>query len=312
MKRLLIFALVLLLAACNLSDQQPGAPTAIPNGGTPATAPQNTATPLPPSNPTRTPTGNDVIPNLPPPTATPGYAPVGVRTQPPSNNPIPTQPPAASGPRGSVTQPLDGATVSGGSIQIAGTAGGIFENMFTVAVVDLSGNTIASQGITLNNPNFDNLVSWSAALSTGNYSGQAEIRAFTASPRDGSLILLGSVHVTIVPGGSGAGGGTANGPTATITSPTNGSTIANGIIQVTGMAGGIHENQFTLSLILPNGSEINSQHITLTSSDPSFIVPWSAALGTNGFTGQMEIRAYTASPRDGSLIVLSSIQVIVQ
>jgi len=120
------------------------------------------------------------------------------------------------------------------------------------------------------------------------------------------------VGVRTQPPSSDGTSGTTNGPAASITAPGNGATVASGIIQITGTAGGIFENQFTLALILPDGSVINSQTITLTTSDPSFIVPWAAALGTNGFTGAIEIRAYTASPRDGSIIILASVQVVVQ
>jgi hypothetical protein len=98
---------------------------------------------------------------------------------------------------GSVTLPSEGEQVGGDSIEVSGTASGVFENQFQVELRAPDGSVVTSQGVTLVNPYFADEVPWVIELATNGYTGPAEIRAFTNSPSDGSEILLGSVNVTI-------------------------------------------------------------------------------------------------------------------
>jgi len=99
--------------------------------------------------------------------------------------------------RGSITSPADGAAVSGSAILVSGTASGIFENTFTVRLIDEDGNDINSEIMTIVNPYFIDEVPFSLELATNGYTGPAEIRAFTQSAADGSEILIGSVNITV-------------------------------------------------------------------------------------------------------------------
>jgi hypothetical protein len=99
--------------------------------------------------------------------------------------------------RGSITTPADDESISGSAILVSGTASGIFENTFTVNLIDADGNIINSEIVTVMNPYFIDEVPFSLELATNGYTGPAEIRAFTESAADGSEILIGSVEVTI-------------------------------------------------------------------------------------------------------------------
>ncbi|MFN8449235.1 MAG: hypothetical protein U0521_11790 [Anaerolineae bacterium] len=78
---------------------------------------------------------------------------------------------------------------------------------------------------------------------------------------------------------------------------------------MTGTAGGLSDNQFTLLLLDRSGTVLNSQLITLTGAEQN-VVPWSATLGTSGYRGQAEIRAIAI--RDGQQVTLTSITVTLQ
>ncbi|MCA9906592.1 MAG: hypothetical protein KC547_22210, partial [Anaerolineae bacterium] len=77
-------------------------------------------------------------------------------------------------------------------------------------------------------------------------------------------------------------------------------------------AGGLFEATFTLELVSVNGTVITSQVITLTSSDPSFVVPWSATLDSGGYRGLAEIRAYYQQAADGQAVTLTSVTVTLE
>jgi hypothetical protein len=98
---------------------------------------------------------------------------------------------------GSITSPAEGANISAGAIEVSGLASGVFENTFTLDLLDNSGTMLNRQIITLNNPYFIDEVPWAATVLTGEYRGAATLKAYTNSAQDGSEIDLGSVNITI-------------------------------------------------------------------------------------------------------------------
>lgn len=98
---------------------------------------------------------------------------------------------------GSIISPADGSTIGGDSVEVTGTASGLFENEFVLALVDSNGNEVSRQNVTVYNPNFIDDMPWTAELATAGYLGSATIRAFAISARDGSEIPLDSVSVTV-------------------------------------------------------------------------------------------------------------------
>lgn len=285
-----------LIGACNLSTNPP----------TP-TAPLDTAT-APPLPFAETPSGTLAPPTqvLTPSAATRtpfGLMPTGITLQAPGQatlQPLGQRTPLAttiSGERAVIASPQDGASVSAGTLQVSGSVFNLPEDAFTLTLEEATGQVINSQRITLQNPNRVSEVPWSAAMTTGTYRGPARI-TITGRTGDGIEALLAAIDIILTEGSAPAvinpGPVTAGSPSGSITSPLANGTASGNPLQVSGMAGGLPENQFTLALIAPSGAVLNSQAITLTNAEAN-LVPWSAALGTGGYTGPAEIRASASS-----------------
>jgi hypothetical protein len=195
-----VFALFV-LAACNLSDSPqrtprppeteetgatptPAAPTALP-GVNPATANPNAL-------PTRTPMNGGAqsivtpLPLTPLTVVTPGAQPTGAVAGQSSDTPVV-----------SITMPPANSTFSGSgtTMNVSGTAGGIPENQFALALVTPEGRTLSSITITLTNTDYRRIVSWSASMDTTGYRGAAELRALSTAV--GNSAIYGSVRITI-------------------------------------------------------------------------------------------------------------------
>ena len=98
---------------------------------------------------------------------------------------------------GSISFPLDGLEIGGDSIEVQGTASGLFEGSFILELDDANGNVIDSHPETTANPYYIDEVPWVSSLATNGYTGAAVIRAYAISARDGTEIPLASVSVTI-------------------------------------------------------------------------------------------------------------------
>jgi hypothetical protein len=302
MRLFILMCLALLLtAACNLSSQSAtpsAAPvlTAIPNQtvGTPAPS----VTPLPgiaaTIDTTRTPLSNNRAPtNQTALTALPN-----------------TFPTLASGERADIAFPTSGASVVAPVVYVSGVAHNLPQDQFTLQIFDGTGQPLTNgQTISLSNPNHVADVPWSASVMLRSYTGAAQIRVIAQSDT-GTAAVIGAVDVTIVPGTPNSIVQPASGTSAvSITSPANGSSASGDPITVTGTAGGIANNQFTLLLLDGSGTVINSQAITLTGAEQNS-VPWSASLGTGGFHGSAEIRAVVIN--NGQQTTIASTKVNLQ
>ncbi len=291
----LLITALLLTSACNL-DNQPSTPTAVPSAQpiqATITIPPATDTLLPgivaTSGATRTPFGNSGAPTAQT-IGTPGALPT-----------------TASGESATISSPANGATVGGSPLYVSGVVSNLSTDQFMLQVFDANGQSITpAQTITLSNPNHVADVPWSASVLVSGYTGAAQIR-ISAQTASGETAVIGAVSVNIVPATANANPAPSSG--SSITSPTNGSAVSGSPITVTGTAGGIPENQFTLLLLNASGTVLNSQLITLTGAD-QYTVPWSASLGTSGYHGSVEIRAVVI--RAGQQITIASAIVTLQ
>jgi hypothetical protein len=197
MARLILIFFALALSACNLTNDAPTGPT--PSPALPTAAPDEPG-PLPTSPvslPTRTPVGFSGP-------ATPMMLDPALITPLPGGS-VPVPAPAggsaalgsATSPTGSITSPADNAAIASGMIQLSGTAGGIPENQFVLALIGADGTVVSSIIITLTNPTYTNIVTWTAVVGTGGYRGLAEIRAFTLASPGGGPSIFASVRVTV-------------------------------------------------------------------------------------------------------------------
>src|SRR5262249_36517377 len=152
-------------------------------------------------------------------------------------------------------------------------------------------------------------IPWSASVMVRSYTGGAQIRVI-AQDGTGATAVIGTVNVNIVAGTQASvvqpAGGTY---LASITSPANGATATGNPIMVSGTAGGIANNQFTLMLLDGSGTVINSQVVTLSGAEQN-AVPWSATLGTSGYRGSGEIRAVVIN--SGQQITMASVKITLQ
>lgn len=306
--RIAIVAALILLSACNLSDSPPGAPTERP-------LPAQPPTDLPPTeNMGPTPLPGVAQPDAPGglPTRTPiGAPPVGGTV-------IPTPGPIATSPTGEtaiISSPPNGGVVANGVLQVSGVVIGLPRDEFTLVLVAPDGRVLNSQHITLQNPNNVAEVPWSAAMTTGPYTGPAQIRVLGQNAQ-GAELLLAQVNIALGASASGAAvappasSGRSETPQGSITSPASGAVVSGSAIQVTGTVGGIQSNQFLLALVTADGTVINSQLVTLSNDNYTQIVPWAAALGTNDYRGAAEIRALTAG--GASQTTFATVQISLQ
>lgn len=278
---LYMFLSALLLTGCNLSDRPAGedaAPTIPAGENLPAIPTLSSGTP-PPVQPTRTPFGA-------PPTALPILL-----TANPSGNAAAPVVTLATGERAVISAPTNGTVVSS-PITLSGTITDVQGGVFTLQVLDSAGNELARQRVSVTAPVGVREASWSASVSVGAYLGAAQARVVIAAPA-GREAVLAVVDVivqrgAILPGGGSSAGGTSMG---SISAPVAGSTVMGDPLQVAGMAGNFPETTFTLGLYTASGVLLNSQTITLTGAE-AFVVPWSASMGTGGYRGAVELRAF--------------------
>jgi hypothetical protein len=220
-------------------------------------------------------------------------------------------PTSATGERATISLPIAGSSVVAGNLQISGVVTGLANDAFTLQLVDANGQLLNAQAISVQNPNQIADVPWAATMTTGTYVGAAEVRLVAQNALN-QEVLLSRVPFTLVADGA------ANLPpvlqnasasTVSIISPPDNGTFSGSVLQVSGIAGGFPNAQFVVALVMPDGTVLNSQIVTITSADVSTMVPWSAALGTNNYHGRAEIRAFGSS---GSSATLDNVQITIQ
>jgi hypothetical protein len=293
MRLIRVIVAALLLSACNLSSSPVATPTTAPASIPPQPQPATAApslTPLPGVNATavatRTPFGSS------PPTVQ-SIAPTGQ---------FPTP---ATGERAEIS----GTAVDGSTLMISGVVHNLSEDKFTLQVFDANDQPISSeQTITLSNPNHVADVPWSASVMVRGYTGAAQIR-ISATLADGTTGVVGTAAVNITPSTPSGAVQPVSGATVIITAPANDMSVSLNPIIVTGTAGGMADNQFTLLLLDASGTVINSQVITLTGAETN-AVPWSASMGTSSYRGRAEIRAVVVS--GGQQVTIGSVTVNLQ
>jgi hypothetical protein len=317
MRKVIAISALFVLAACNLSNDQPGGLITPPSEAetdalttlVPMTeeARQETLTSLP---------GIVLTPNTSadrnPATRTP-FGALNTQTSPTLNAVVTALPTSPTGESATIDSPTQGANIAPGTIQISGTVYNLPADQFTLSIVAPDNTPLNSQTITLRNPNQVASVPWSAAVQVTRYTGPAQIRVVARTAEDREMTLAA---VDIVIGQNTTPGSTnptsaavrsAGSPTGTIDSPTNGETVTGDPVMITGTAGGFPGGTFTLELLATDGTSLSSIPITLTGSD-SAAVPWAAPVSTGGYHGQATIRAVVTV--DGSEVVLASVNVM--
>jgi hypothetical protein len=113
----------------------------------------------------------------------------------------PTLPPAAPPDESpqyiTITSPTDGATLDPAGFTVSGEGGALFEGNVAIEVVGADGSVLLVSSTIVDAPDAGTGGEgpWRIDLSI-DYTGEATIHAFAASPRDGAIVAEDSVGVT--------------------------------------------------------------------------------------------------------------------
>ena len=226
--RVFLLLVILLLAACNLNGQ-PATPTRQPPSLAATALPTITAAP----------------------TRTPAFQ---------SNATLSSRPGASSTTeRAAITTPTSGASVSANPLSVSGIVYNLSGDHINLQLLDANNQPLTPiQAIALTHAA---QIPWSASLTAGIYTGAAQLKVTDVFGK-----VIGTTSFTITASASAVQPSSGS-YVGSITTPANGSSVSGDPLTVTGTAGGIAENQFTLLLLAADGTTLNSQTITLSGAD---------------------------------------------
>ena len=210
-----------------------------------------------------------------------------------------------------ISEPIAGAVLDiSNPITVKGMGRALPEGNLIVTALDSGGNVLAEQSTTIQSPDAGTGGEgpWSVQLTVSSTPGTpGSIRAYSTSPADGSTVAEAIVQVTY-------GQTPAVQPFITITQPTSGTVldIANPFT-VNGMAGGLFEGNIVVQALDGNGNVLDEQATTIQSPDAGIggQGSWETQLSVSvepGANGR--IYAFSTSPQDGSTDASASVDVI--
>ena len=210
----------------------------------------------------------------------------------------------------SISEPVQGAILDiTQPIAVAGSGAGLFEGTVVVQVIDRDGNILAQQPTILQGPDVGTggEGTWEVELTVETQPGMAgQIRAFSQSPADGSIAAEDWVDVSL-------GSTPAVQAYIQIDDPVSGQTldIANPVT-VRGKGAGLPEGNVVVQALDRDGNELALQPTTLQGPDVGAggEGTWEVQITIQtepGMAGQ--IRAFSPSPLDGSIIAEARVQV---
>jgi heat shock protein HslJ len=210
----------------------------------------------------------------------------------------------------SISEPVPGAILDiTQPIGVLGTGAGLFEGNVVVQVIDRDGNILAQEPTTLQGPDVGTggEGTWRVELSVETEPGMAgKIRAFSPSPVDGSVMAEAIVDVSL-------GRTPAVQAYIQIDEPASGQTLdIAGPITIRGKGAGLPEANVVVQALDRDGNELASQPTILqgpevgTGGEGTWEVQLSVTTEP-GMAGQ--IRAYSPSPADNSIVAEAQVQV---
>jgi heat shock protein HslJ len=210
----------------------------------------------------------------------------------------------------SISEPVQGAILDiAEPIAVLGTGAGLFEGNVVVQVIDRDGNILAQEPTTLQGPDAGTggEGTWRVQLSVETQPGMAgQIRAFSPSPRDGSVMAEDVVNVSL-------GRTPAVQAYIQIDEPVSGQTLdIADPITIRGKGAGLPEGNVVVQALDRDGNELASQPTILQGPDVGTggEGTWQVQLSIKtepGMAGQ--IRAYSPSPADNSIVAEARVEV---
>lgn len=231
----------------------------------------------------------------------------GCTPTPPSPTPSSASPTASPSPSAStasliaIDKPAASATVHT-PVELSGTAN-TFEGALTVEAVAANGSRLCVRDV-MATSGTGTPGTWSAVLAfpPPDTATAVTLRAYSSSPKDGSIINLVERSVTV----------SAERPAIIITSPACGATVAAGSALAVSGSAFVFEAAFTLELRDSSGRPVVTQSVMAARGDKES--PWSATLtippglAANAY----DLVAFDNSAKDGSVVDEFPVQVHVR
>jgi hypothetical protein len=259
----------------------------------------------PPSPPQPLPTPTPTVTPTPTITQTPPVAAATLTVTPSTTPPVAVQPLLTI-----ITPNTNQAFRTGDTMTVSGNVRGV-AGPVTVQLLDPAGSELASGTASVQSTDLTALVSWQTSFRVS-YNGPSisgRVVATLGSLSAGVQVrLVGSGIPTPTPAPTFTSVPTPTPPPVAfirITSPQSGATVSPNGIAVTGEAGGIFENSFTIELIDAQGQVVGQQTVTYTSAEVGGSGRFSVTLRPNVTPAgnQASIHAFAISPRDGAILV---------
>jgi hypothetical protein len=208
-------------------------------------------------------------------------------------------------------------------VRVSGEADPTFEQNLVIEITDANGAVIATQATTIQ----------SAGAARGPFDAQVpftvtaqepgRISVFSTSPRDGGLIHLSSVDVTLLTGGTAEPfAGPVHNETHVILEPAPQASISGGSLHVSGFSDYVFESQLSLALCGEGGSGAPDQvcgtadnvlatgTATLNAPDVGQPGPFAGDLTYHVSAAvQARVVVFSRSARDGGIVHLSTVPV---
>jgi len=208
-------------------------------------------------------------------------------------------------------------------VRVSGEADPTFEQNLVIEITDANGAVIATQATTIQ----------SAGAARGPFDAQVpftvtaqepgRILVFSTSPRDGGLIHLSSVDVTLLTGGTAEPfAGPVHNETHVILEPAPQASISGGSLHVSGFSDYVFESQLSLALCGEGGSGapdkvcgtadnvLATGTATLNAPDVGQPGPFAGDLTYHVSAAvQARVVVFSRSARDGGIVHLSTVPV---
>jgi hypothetical protein len=221
-----------------------------------------------------------------------------------------------------ILNPGNSASVSS-PVRVSGESDPTFEQSLVVQITDANGTVLATQPTTIQSAGaargpFDAQVPFTISAS-----GPGRISVFSTSPRDGGLVHLASVEVTLTTSGplEPIVGQTHN-ETHIILEPAPQASLSGGAVHVSGFSDYVFESQLSLALCGEGGSGapdrvcgtagnvLATGSATLTAPDVGQPGPFAGDLTYHvSATVHGRLAVYSRSARDGGILHLTSVPV---
>jgi len=209
--------------------------------------------------------------------------------------------------------PAEGATLDTGEpVTVSGRGGALFEGNVVVEALDAAGNLLVRMPATVQagDAGMGGEGPWSVELAVPVSPGTAgQIRAYATSAKDGQVVASDSVNVTF----GQAVEAPETGIFITILSPVDRQTLdPAGSITVSGRAAGMFEGNVVVQALDAAGNVLAQQATIIQAEDAGIggEGPWSVELAVQAAPGTaVQIRAFSLSPKDGSIEVEDSVTV---